>query len=90
MLAVGIHRQRVREAALLRFEQPIEHRRALASIRGSDEHAQARVVARHRLESTAGPVGTTVDDDPYWIPFPARGSHSLKDLLSRVVTRDDH
>jgi hypothetical protein len=68
VLAVGVHRQGVREAGRLRLVQPVQHRGALSTVAFEHPDRQPRVAPGHRLQPGRGAVGAAVDDHPHGIP----------------------
>ena len=83
MLAVGIHRQGVREAGLARGLERVQHGGALADVARQHLDAQARVVGRHRAQPVGRAVAAAVDDDPHRRPGGARGANRVVDERRR-------
>jgi hypothetical protein len=89
VLAVGIHRQRVRVARRARLLERVQDGRALAGVLREDVDAQPGILAGHRPQAAVGAVATAVDDDPHRRPLRARRAHRRVDERPGVVARDD-
>ena len=91
VLAVGVHRQRVREAgrargAAGRAARPRPCRRCAGST-NTRRPGSAAAIARR---PSARAVGAAVDHHPHRVPLRARGAHRLVDLGAGVVAGDQH
>ncbi|MPM99768.1 hypothetical protein SDC9_146962 [bioreactor metagenome] len=90
VLSVGVHRQRVGEAATGGLVQAMQHRTALALIGRQHEHLQPLVLFRQGLQLFGRPIGAAVDHHPYRRPLRACSPHRIKHLGAGVVTWNQH
>ena len=81
MLAIGVHRQRMREAGRARARcSPCSTAAPLPRLLGSTITRSAGVGGGQSPQPVGGAVGAAVDDDPHRLPLRARAAHRLVDL----------
>jgi hypothetical protein len=88
MLAVGVHRERVREPLGRRDRDAAQHRVALAHVARLHDHAQVRVLLRHLAQALERAVVAAVDHHPDGRPCAACLADGVVDLGAGVVARN--
>jgi hypothetical protein len=89
MLAVGVHRQGMRESCRPRRRERMQDGSALALVLRKHLDAQTGIVGRERAQAFGSAVAAAVDDDPHRRPCRTGRTHRLVDQRPGVVARND-